>query len=203
VDSTNTQILEPMSIFSALVVTNLKVYIEYSFKVMLSEPPYRITANEIVADRERRQCQTDDDPLCRDTVDAEELAKYLNMEESHLTGGAEKPNVLLSPEVYNKTYLANAVPGFYIGYAKKPAALADVMMVLSPPLPLKPKRILYIHTNNYWDVFNLSADKTVWHRESYYERGWRTHRSDSDPDLCIPFAALPARLEELFGNKVL
>ena len=170
--------------------------------IMLSNIPQRITAEEIIADRQRRQNQTDytcDCPLCRDIHDPEELAKYLNMEESRLTGGAEKPKFVMTPELYNKTYLRNAAPGFYIGYAKKPAALADVMMVLSPPIPLKPKRILHIHTNNYWDVFNLSEDKTVWHRESYYERGWRTHRSDSDPDISIPFAALPARLQELFG----
>ena len=141
-----------------------------------------------------------DCPNCRDNYDptGEESAKYLNMNfPSFFNGQAEKPSFAFS-KIAKESYLAHMGPGFYIGAAKKPATLEDVVLVITPPLPLKPKRILYVSQTYDWDEFILSEDKSSWRRRSY-EQGRSVNRGTEDPDRNIPFLELAKRLTELYG----
>lgn len=142
-----------------------------------------------------------DCPNCRDYYDptGEECAKYLNMDfPSFFNDQSEKPSFAFS-KIAKESYLAHMGPGFYIGNAKKPAALEDVVLVITPPLPLKPKRILYISEKNDWDEFVLSHDKSTWFRHSF-EKGRTVFRGNDDPDKKIPFLELAKRLTELYGT---
>ena len=142
-----------------------------------------------------------DCPNCRDYYDStgEECAKYLNMDfPSFFNDQSEKPSFAFS-KIAKESYLAHLGPGFYIGNAKKPAALEDVVLVITPPLPLKPKRILYISEKNDWDEFILSHDKSTWFRHSF-EKGRTVFRGNDDPDKKIPFLELAKRLTELYGT---
>ena len=142
-----------------------------------------------------------DCPPCRNEYDptGEETAKYMNMEyPSFFNGQAEKPSFSFS-ELVKQSYLAHMGPGFYIGGAKKAATLEDVVLVITPPLPLKPKRILYIAPNHDWDEFILSDDKSYWTRRSY-EKGRTVWRGTEDPDKEIPFLELGKRLTEIYGS---
>lgn len=142
-----------------------------------------------------------DCPNCRDNYDptGEESAKYLNMDfPSFFNWQVEKPSFAFS-KIAKESYLAHMGPGFYIGNAKKPATLEDVVLVITPPLPLKPKRILYISQKNDWDEFFLSEDKSHWSRHSY-EKGQSVWRGNDDPDKKIPFLELAKRLTELYGT---
>ena len=142
-----------------------------------------------------------DCPNCRDNYDptGEESAKYMNMDfPSFFNWQVEKPSFAFS-KLVKESYLAHMGPGFYIGSAKKPATLEDVVLVITPPLPLKPKRILYISQKNDWDEFSLSEDKSHWSRHSY-ENGQSVWRGNEDPDKKIPFFELAKRLTELYGT---
>ena len=139
-------------------------------------------------------------PPCRDHYDptGEESAKYLNMEyPSFFNGQADKPNFGYS-DIVKQSYFIHMGPGFYIGNAKKAATLEDVTLMITPPLPLKPKRILYIAPNHDWDEFILSEDKTFWRRQGY-TKGRSIHYNEDDSDLNIPFLGLAARLTEIYG----
>ncbi len=141
-----------------------------------------------------------DCPNCRDYYDptGEECAKYLNMDfPSFFNDQSEKPSFAFS-KIAKESYLAHMGPGFYIGNAKKPAPLDDVVLVITPPLPLKPKRILYISQKHDWDEFILSDDKSTWFRHSF-EKGRTVCRGEEDPDRKIPFLALGKRLTEIYG----
>jgi len=141
-----------------------------------------------------------DCPNCRDYYDptGEESAKYLNMDfPSFFNDQSEKPSFAFS-KIAKESYLAHMGPGFYIGNAKKPATLEDVVLVLTPPLPLKPKRILYISEKHDWDEFVLSDDKSYWYRRSY-EKGRTVWRGNDDPYRMIPFLELGKRLTEIYG----
>ena len=140
-----------------------------------------------------------DCPNCRDHYDptGEESAKYMNMEfPSFFNGKSEKPSFAFS-KLVKESYLATLEPGFYIGNAKKPAVLSDVCLVLTPPLVLRPARILHVAADHTWDEFILSDDKATWQRRTY-EKG-RSHWYKDGEDQTIPFSELPARLTELFG----
>jgi len=142
-----------------------------------------------------------DCPNCRDYYDPTgvESARYMNMEfPSFFNDQSEKPSFAFS-KLVNQSYLAHMGPGFYIGNAKKAASLNDVILVISPPLALKPKRILYISQKFDWDEFILSQDKTTWYRKGY-EKGRSVWRDPDDPDKKIPFAELPQRLTQLYGT---
>lgn len=142
-----------------------------------------------------------DCPNCRDYYDStgEECAKYLNMDfPSFFNDQSEKPSFAFS-KIAKESYLAHMGPGFYIGGAKKAATLEDVVLVITPPLPLKPKRILYIAPNHDWDEFILSDDKSYWTRRSY-EKGRTVWRGTEDPDKEIPFLELGKRLTEIYGS---
>jgi hypothetical protein len=89
-------------------------------------------------------------------------------------------------------------PGFYIGNAKKAATLEDVILVITPPLPLKPKRILYITESDDWHEFILSQDKTTW-CYSRYEKGRSVWLAMDNPDRKISILDLPKRLTELYA----
>jgi len=127
----------------------------------------------------------------------EETAKYINMEfPSWYDGQSEKPAFFTFSEVVKQSYLAHAKNGFYIGNAKKAAALEDVCLVLTPPLPLRPKRISYIG-KSVWDEFLLSEDKTTWTHRTY-DKGrlvWRPEGTNPP----ILFADLPKLLTELYS----
>lgn len=140
-----------------------------------------------------------DCPKCRDYYDptGEHSARYLNMEfPSWFNGQGEKPSFSSFSALSKQSYLAHMGPGFYIGNAKKPACLEDVMMVLSPPLPLRPKRILRIADNHDWEEFVLSEDKSSWTRRTYVKGRMVYYEEGENPP--IPFALLPERLKELF-----
>jgi hypothetical protein len=142
-----------------------------------------------------------DCPNCRDYYDptGEESAKYLNMDfPSFFNDQSEKPSFAFS-KIAKDSYLAHMSPGFYIGNAKKPAQLDDIILVLTPPLPLKPKRILYISQKHDWDEFVLTDDKAHWYRRSY-EKGRAVWRGAEDPDRKIPFLELGKRLTEIYGT---
>jgi hypothetical protein len=181
-----------------------------------SEAPRMITAEEILA--ERRELLASemywphdynsrcgvwvacDCPKCRDYYDptGEETAKYLNMEfPSWFDGQAEKPSFFGFSKVAKQSYFATIQKGFYIGNAKKPACLEDVMLVLTPPLPLKPKRIQHI-SDTAWDEFLLSEDKTFWTRRTYKEG--RNIRYEDGTNPPILFGDLPQKLKELFSS---
>lgn len=139
-------------------------------------------------------------PKCSGHYDptGEETAKYLNMEyPSWFNGQYLKPDFFGFSALSKESYLAHMGPGLYIGNAKKPACLEDVMMVLSPPLPLRPKRILHIAENNDWGEFLLSEDKKTWSYRMYV-KGHMDYDLESFP---ILFSELPWRLNELFGSK--
>ena len=141
-----------------------------------------------------------DCPNCRDYYDptGEECAKYLNMDfPSFFNDQSEKPSFAFS-KIAKESYLAHMGPGFYIGNAKKAATLEDVILVITPPLPLKPKRILYISQKYDWDEFILSDDKSTWFRHSF-DKGRTICRGEEDPDRKIPFLALGKRLTEIYG----
>ena len=139
-------------------------------------------------------------PPCSHYYDptGEETAKFLNAEyPSFFNGQSEK----LSFDFCNlakESYLAHMGPGFYIGNAKKAATLEDVVLVITPPLPLKPKRILRISENYDWDEFILSEDKSFWRRQGY-TKGRSVWYKEGDSDLNIPFLALGKRLTEIYG----
>ena len=140
-----------------------------------------------------------DCPPCRDHYDptGEESAKYLNMEyPSWFDGQTDKPSFAFS-KIAKESYLAHRLPGLYIGNAKKPASLEDVMMVLTPPLPLKPKRILHVVNGGNWEEFLLSEDKTSWTRRSY-SNGHQNYAAEKDL-APIPYDELPATLKALYG----
>lgn len=177
--------------------------------------PRMITAAEILAERqELRDSGTDfphnfnarcgvwvycDCPPCRDYYDPTgmESAKYLNMEyPSWFDGQSDTPSFYFS-KIAKESYLAHRQPGFYIGNAKKPASLEDVMLVLTPPLPLKPKRILHIVNGNNWEEFLLSDDKTSWTRRTY-KNGRQTYIEEKDR-VPIPFAMLSTTLKTLYS----
>lgn len=183
--------------------------------------PRLITAEEVLAERAEQRREygyfphgqgerwssafwvSCDCPNCRDNYDptGEETAKYLNMEyPSFFNGQGEKPSFSFS-KIVKSSYLAHLKPGFYIGNAKKPATLDDVVLVQSPPLALKPKRILHNAENRDWDEFVLSDDRSHWVRRSYVKGRYvsRLLGDKEDPDMNIPFAALPNRLREIFG----
>jgi hypothetical protein len=119
---------------------------------------------------------------------------------SFFNGHGDKPSFAFS-KIATESYLAHMGPGFYIGSAKKPATLEDVVLVITPPLPLKPKRILHIAENHDWNEFVLSEDKSYWSRTTYVNGRtfYRVAVGEEDPDRNIPFAALPNRLREIFG----
>jgi hypothetical protein len=177
--------------------------------------PRMITAAEILAERqELRNSGMDfphnfnarcgvwvycDCPPCRDYYDptGEESAKYLNMEyPSWFDGQSDVPSFYFS-KLAKESYLGHRKPGFYIGNAKKPAALEDVILVLTPPLPLKPKRILHVVSHNTWDEFLLSDDKTSYTRRSYV----KNHQEyvPEEKRTPIPFSELPATLKTLYS----
>lgn len=181
--------------------------------------PRLITANEILTERSALRIDLGyiphgtgrgwssmfwvscDCPNCRDYYDptGEESAKYLNMEfPSFFNGRADKPSFAFS-KIAKDSYLAHLSPGFYIGDAKKPATLEDVVLVITPPLPLKPKRILYVSEKHDWDEFILSEDKSSWSRRSY-KNGHIICRSKEDPDNNIPFLQLGNYLTALYGS---
>lgn len=140
-----------------------------------------------------------DCPKCRDYYDptGEESAKFLNMEfPSWFDGQSERPSFFGFSTLALESYYARVQKGFYIGNAKKAACLDDVCMVVSPPLPLKPKRIQHFGDVTY-DEFLLSDDKTTWTRRSY-ERG-RSVYYEAGTNPPIPFAELPAKLKELYS----
>lgn len=188
-----------------------------AFIVPLQTPARRISADEILNERTalREHLGTVphgsgtgwssifwiscDCPACRDKYDptGEESAKYLNMDyPSFFNGQSEMPSFAFS-KIAKESYLANAGTGFYIGNAKKAATLEDVVLVMTPPLALRPARILHISENHTWDEFILSEDKRFWRRRTYIKG--RSVWYANDEDQAIPFADLARRLQELFG----
>ena len=195
----------------------LSVDTGYSIPILPSNmaAPRMITAAEILAERQElldsemyfphdynSRCGvwvSCDCPPCRNHYDptGEESAKYLNMEyPSWFDGQGDKPSFAFS-KIAKESYLAHRQPGFYIGNAKKPACLEDVMLVLSPPLPLKPKRILHIVSGNNWEEFILSEDKATWTRRTY--SNGRHNYFDDKNNAPISFAELPTILKTLYG----
>jgi hypothetical protein len=121
---------------------------------------------------------------------------------SAFNGLRELPS-FASSSLAKESYMARAGPGFYIGSAKKAATLADVILVITPPLALHPARILHIAEDGTWDEFILytmldecvEMGERMWRRRTYVEG--RLIESVAT-DMAIPFAALPRRLQELF-----
>lgn len=181
---------------------------------MSTTQPRLITASEVLEERKKQfdsgtywphdynsRCGlwvSCDCPKCRSYYDptGEESAKYMNMELSWFNGQGEKPSFSFS-ELVKESYLVHTQPGFYIGSAKKPASLEDVVLVETPPFPLKPKRILHIAPNHDWNEFLLSDDNTYWSRRTYV-RGQMSPYMDGQ-DQKIPFLDLAKRLQEIFG----
>lgn len=140
-----------------------------------------------------------DCPNCRDSYDptGEESAKYLNMEyPSFFNGQHDVPSFAFS-KIAAESFLAHLKPGFYIGNAKKAAALDDVVMILTPPLVLRPARILRVGEDYTWDEFILSEDKTKWSRRTYKNGHSIFYREGEDQN--IPLKELGPRLTELFS----
>lgn len=181
-----------------------------SFMETTTDEPRFVTAEEVLAERAIMReemlfaphvmtyvCNC---PQCGNQYDptGEETAKYLNMEYPTLFDGREQlPSFVLS-ELGSESYLAHLKPGFYIGNAKKPATLEDVVLVLSPPFPLHPKRILHISYNYVWDEFILSESKQTWKRNTYIRGQSIWYKPDEYS--AIPFEELPALLIELFAK---
>ncbi len=139
-------------------------------------------------------CRTEYDPT------GEESTKYMNMEfPSFFNSQSELPSFILS-KLFKESYLAAAGPGFYIGSAKKAATLDDVILVITPPLVMRPARILHISKDYIWDEFILYEAKTLWRRRTYAKG--RSIWYKEGEDQAIPFAALGGRLQELFGVSV-
>lgn len=176
--------------------------------------PRLITADEVLADRAEQNANGSicshqivcDCPACRNASDptGKESAAYLNMDYPSAFNGLRELPSFAASTLAKESYLANAGPGFYIGSAKKAATLADVILVITPPLALHPARILHIAENGIWDEFFLytmldecvEMGETMWWRRTYVD-GRRIESTAADT--AIPFAALPARLQELFG----
>ena len=173
--------------------------------------PRLITATEVLAEREN-QIQNGywphdwntrqglwvscDCPKCRQYYDptGEETAKYLNMEfPSWFDGQGEKPSFGFS-NLAKESYLAYSQPGFYIGNAKKAASLEDVILMITPPFTLKPKRILHIAENHDWTEFLLSEGHWILRR---YVKGRIVYDTKTE-DLIIPFLDLAKRLQDIF-----
>ena len=178
-----------------------------SFMETTTEEPRLITAEEVLAERPTMRqemfaphaltyiCNC---PQCANHYDptGEETAKYLNMDYPTIFDGREQlPSFILS-ELGSESYLAHLKPGFYIGNAKKPATLDDVVLILTPPLVLRPKRILNIAYNYVWDEFILSENKQTWKRNTYI-RGQSIWYKPGEYS-AIPFAELPVLLTKLF-----
>ena len=139
-------------------------------------------------------------PACRQEYDptGEESAKYMNMEyPSFFNDQSELPSFRGSA-LFRESYLAHASPGFYIGNAKKAATLEDVILVMTPPLILRPARIIHMSKDYTWDEFILYEDKTLWRRATYV-KGRSVYYKEGE-DQAVPFAGLARRLQELFGR---
>lgn len=135
-----------------------------------------------------------DCPPCRDFYDptGEESAKYLNMEfPSWFNGQVDMPSFYFS-RAAKESYLAHIKPGFYIGNAKKPATLEAVVLVLTPPFPMKPKRILRVLGKGTWDEFILSEDKMSWQSRHYANATQVFTREEP-----IPLEELAIKLQKL------
>jgi len=193
----------------------LSVDTSSSGPVVAAMEPRMITAEEILAERKALLASDQywphdydsrcgvwvscDCPKCRDYYDptGEESAKYLNMEfPSWFDGQSERPSFFAFSPLAHQSYFAQIEEGFYIGNAKKAAVLDDVCLVLTPPLPLRPKRILYVG-KSAWDEFILSDDKTSWNRRTYEMGRLVWYAAGTNP--AIPFADLPSKLKELYG----
>ena len=122
----------------------------------------------------------------------------MNMEYPSIFNGREHLPSFVSSELAKESYLAHLKPGFYIGNAKKPATLEDVTLVLTPPLALRPKRTLNIAYNYVWDEFILSPATMTWKRNTYIKGQAIWYKPNEYT--AIPFAELPALLNELFGK---
>ena len=176
--------------------------------------PRLITAEEILAERKalldsdqywphdyNSRCGvwvSCDCPKCRNYYDptGEETAKALNMEASWFDSQSDRPCFFGFSKIARESYYAQIKDGFYIGYAKKPATLDDVCLVLTPPLVLRPKRILCVSKKS-WDEFVLSDDKTSWNRRTFESSRRVWYEEGTNPP--IPFADLPAKLKELYA----
>jgi hypothetical protein len=164
--------------------------------------PRLITAEEVLAERasmrEEMALSHVFTYVCDLDPTGEETAKYLNMEYPSIFNGREHLPSFVSSELAKESYLAHLKPGFYIGNAKKPATLEDVTLVLTPPLPLRPKRILNIAYNYVWDEFILSPATMTWKRNTYIKGQAIWYKPNEYT--AIPFAELPVLLNELFGK---
>lgn len=181
-----------------------------SFMDTEGDEPRLVTAEEVLKERALYKAASIDSTIYSWHVGAsteffdptgEETAKYLNMEFSSTYARTTKLPTFGWSRLAMSSYLAHLKPGFYIGNAKKPSVLNDVIMVLSPPLALNPKRILYISPDYVWDEFIRSECRTYWTRYTYI-RGQSLWYKPTDYDMNIPNAEFTARLKYLYARPL-
>jgi hypothetical protein len=179
-----------------------------TFMHKASEEPRLITAEEVVAERKAYDALGLESAIyswqkgvCAEFFDpsGEETAKYLNMEFSPAYMGTTKLPDFTWSMLARSSYLAHLKPGFYIGNAKKPALLQDVLTLLRPPFPMKPKRLLYISPEYLWDEFILSACRRFWTHYTYI-RGQSVWYKPEEYDAVIPCAEFAQRLSHLYHD---
>ena len=125
-----------------------------------------------------------DCPACRDEYDptGEESAKYLNMDSTSFFRGQSEIPVFLFSKIAKESFLAAAGPGLYL--KEQRLELGELIA----QLPSVAKPVVLRISEDGWDEFILSEDRTTWTRRSYRKGRSVWYNEGENPPL--PYEAM-------------